>query len=170
MTDPSLMTDTNMNLTVNTQVNLIHSSVPMSQSHPPSNSDSDSSEDVKDNDNVETKKKWTRPDVRDRLLRRKTHETTCVVMRIGTVSKHEWFVHGIQRIVYTLNQVALEAYQIANYYLLGCLESDQEPRLDQSLFYRSRLKPILPDKPDKPLKQKGKRSPKSISLYRSDWM
>ena len=82
----------------------------------------------------ETKTK--RPHVAARMAARFTHDRSCVTMKLSTICRHEWFTDGLRLIVFTLNQVLLEAYQMANYCILRGLEAHVEVKLDQTLFAR----------------------------------
>ena len=94
--------------------------------------------------------KRTRPDVAERLKRRKAFEYSSVVMKWATFCKSKVMREGIETIVMNMNKIAFEAYHVANLHILRCLENNiQLPSIDQNFFYRCCAGVVCPDlRPD----------------------
>ncbi|RLN94198.1 hypothetical protein BBJ28_00025223, partial [Nothophytophthora sp. Chile5] len=78
----------------------------------------------------------SRPDVADRLKRRRVVQNCAVKMTLKTFSLDDELTREIETCVHGVTRTAIEASRFMNYYVLKLLEEGEDvPKIDQSLLY-----------------------------------
>ena len=98
----------------------------------------DMEEDESDNDEEAERPRQarSRPDVRERLQRRKVIQNCAVKTTLRTFSLDDELTREIEACVHGVTRTAIEASRFMNYYVLKLLEEGEDvPKIDQSLLY-----------------------------------